>query len=461
MTPRALGSNTSLQRRLCIWLGAGVVACWLAGAAVAGYILQQEIDEVFDSALQEVAQRVLPLAYMELLDRDTLTEELVEPTRIAPVDPHSEYITYVIRDATGRVLLQSHDANPSLLTRDLRKGFQDGPVSRQYTEAAVRESMFVTTSERPGHRGGAIFKAIQSLLWPLLLLLPLSVTATWLLVILSLRPVATFRRAIEARNETHLSPVETEALPTEIRPAAEAVNTLLGRLKRALDAERSFTGNSAHELRTPIAAALAQTQRLLADLPEGRHREQALTIEAALRRLARLSEKLLQLAKAEGGGLLASTPQDLVQALRFVLDDFRRAPGGAERLEVTTPPSGSLLSTLDMDAFAILARNLIENALKHGDDTSAVRVTLSETGDFKVTNRATRLTPEALAGLKRPFARGDTVADGSGLGLTIAAAIARGVGGELNLHSPVPGEADGFEAGLRLPLAADAKLNAS
>ena len=62
-------------------------------------------------------------------------------------------------------------------------------------------------------------------------------------------------------------PVATEGLPDEIATVAASVNALIGRLRGALEAERSFTANSAHELRTPIAAALAQTQRLIAELP--------------------------------------------------------------------------------------------------------------------------------------------------------------------------------------------------
>ena len=60
----------SLQRRLSLGLAIGVTVLWLAGTLAAGLILRGEIDEMFDSALQEVAQRVLPLAYIELLNRD-------------------------------------------------------------------------------------------------------------------------------------------------------------------------------------------------------------------------------------------------------------------------------------------------------------------------------------------------------------------------------------------------------
>ena len=136
------------------------------------------------------------------------------------------------------------------------------------------------------------------LVWPLAVFLPVSLFGIWALVGYALRPVLDLQAEIEARGRGNLSPIAALALPAEIGPVADAVNRLIIRLRRALEAERSFTANSAHELRTPIAAALAQTQRLLTEVPDGPTHEHARTIETALRQLSRLSEKLLQLAKS-------------------------------------------------------------------------------------------------------------------------------------------------------------------
>jgi len=65
-----------------------------------------------------------------------------------------------------------------------------------------------------------------------------------------------------------MQPIETQGLQQEFLPIIASVNHLLERLKAALVAERSFTANSAHEIRTPIAGALAHTQLLRAELPK-------------------------------------------------------------------------------------------------------------------------------------------------------------------------------------------------
>ncbi|MFG1348618.1 HAMP domain-containing sensor histidine kinase [Xanthobacter autotrophicus ATCC 700552] len=444
----------SLRRRLGLWLAASVAALWLAAATVAGLVLQHEIGEVFDSALQEVAQRVLPLAYSELLSREAGDA----PQHMAPIGPHREYITYVVRDGDGRVLLQSSDAELMAIPPSLAPGFRTTDRLRTYTEAAVRGTIVVTTAEDLGHRAAAVRRAVMALIWPLVALVPIALAGVWLAVRLSLKPVLAFRRAIAARGRGNLTPVAADGLPEEMAPVATAVNALMERLRGALEAERGFTANSAHELRTPIAAALAQTQRLLAELPEGAERQRARDVAGALRRLSRLSEKLLQLAKAEGGGLLAEHPAPLGPVLRHVIAELdhqtdrqtdRQTDLGAD-LVVTIPPDGGPVSDLDPDAFAVLARNLIENALKHGAPDRPIDVRLREDG-FEVANRCPVVPADRLAALLRPFERGPTQAEGSGLGLAIAAAVCRGAGLRLDLASPIPGEADGFQVTVRFP----------
>lgn len=432
----------SLQRRLGLGLTLGVTLLWLVAAALAGFAVRHELDEVFDSALQETAQRILPLAVVEILNR----EDAGTPQRIASLQEHEEHLSYVVRDAGGRLLMQSHDADPRLFPAQPRPGFSRNADYRLYAASALRDTLFIEVAEPLAHRREAMLKAMVSLLLPLLLLIPVTLAGAWLLVRASLRGVLAYRAAVAARGAGDLSAIAVAGLPTEIGPLGEAVNQLLERLRRALDAERSFTANSAHELRTPLATLLAQVQRLRREVPAGPLEARAAQIEASLRELARLSEKLMQLARAEGGGLLAETPQNLVPLLAHVAEEL------ANPRLVLTLPTQSVCATIDADAFAILARNLIENALKHGDADQAVSVSLSEQGLLRVVNAGTVVPAPVLAQLTGRFVRGETPASGAGLGLAIAAAIARGVGATLTLASPAGGRSDGFEAAVQFML---------
>ncbi|MCZ8184053.1 MAG: HAMP domain-containing sensor histidine kinase [Beijerinckiaceae bacterium] len=435
-------SGFSLQNRLLWGLGLAIAVGWLVAVAGAGLLVRHEIDEVFDSAMQEVVQRVLPLAYSDILAREA--DDTVEQ-RLPDVGKHEEYITYVVRDGSGRVLLQSHDAEPALFPPGEVTGFRNWNGSRFYTESAVSGSIVVTAMERPGHRASTVRQSVVVLSLPLLLLLPGMIGATIWLVSRSVRPVAAFGAVIASRGEGNLAPIAAAGLPSEIHPVERAVNLLLERLRRTLEAERSLTANAAHELRTPVAGALAQTQRLIADLDHPAHRARAADIEAALLRLARLTEKLLQLAKAEGGNLRSAAEHDLRTIFPLVLADLP----GAGRIECVLPEQ-PILSNVDIDIFAIALRNLVENALKHGPSGEPIRVLLGDDGALSVVNGGPPIATEEFQRLCQRFERGATRAEGAGLGLAIISAIAKGLGGTLTPATTDRGQ--GVEIRLAFPL---------
>jgi two-component system, OmpR family, sensor kinase len=437
----------SLRRRLSIGLAVAITVTWLLAALAGGVIARHELYEAFDSALQETAQRLLPLAALEIFERSGVPSV----RHLATVGKHEEYLTYIVRDQAGNLLLRSHDADPSAFPPAPVKGFRTTSTHRVYGEGSVGDTLLIEIAEPLDHRRKAAFQAMAGLFAPLPLLIPLSVLGVLWFVRRSLRPVVAFAAEIEARGESNLSPVTSEELPDEIGSISDAVTRLMERLRRVLDAERSFTANSAHELRTPIAASLAQTQRLIAETAEGPLHERALQLEASLRHLARISEKLMQLAKAEGGRLLAEAPQDLAPALELVVDEFRRRADGAPPPKLNLHISGELHSLMDADAFAILMRNLIENAIRHGTPDGQIDVMTMEGGVVRVLNAGAVVAPEVLSRLKMRFERGATSAKGAGLGLAIADAIATGAGGRLDLMSPASGHRDGFEADLYLP----------
>lgn len=433
----------SLQRRLSIGLAVGITAMWLAGTFAAGIIIRHELDEAFDSALQETAQRLLPLAVLDIVDRDTAK---TQAHRVAAIGEHEEYLTYLVRDAAGNILLQSHDADPAVFPGKPAHGFRDTTTHRLYGEAAVNRTIFIEIAEPFAHRRMAAFEATIGLFAPLPILIPLSLLAVWWFVRRSMRPILAFRAEIGIRGEGNLSPLSGAELPAEIAPVAEAVSRLMDRLRRALEAERSFAANSAHELRTPIAAALAQTQCLITQAPEGPGRDRARQIEASLRQLAHLSEKLLQLARAEGGSLVSETPQDLLPVLLHIIDEFQQRLGVGNRLVLDWDEQSALNSQIDTDAFATLMRNLIENALEHGQSGGTVVIEVTGDGSIRVINKGNAVPPETLSRLKERFARVGRSDKGAGLGLAIADMIATGAGGRLDLISPATGSEQGFEA---------------
>src|SRR5690606_38449125 len=107
----------------------------------------------------------------------------------------------------------------------------------------------------------------------------------------SLSPLRRFRDGLAARHARDLSPIPVTGLPAEIESLASTFNGLLDRLRAAFDAERRFAANAAHELRTPLAGAIAQAQRLRLETTDATARQRAADIEASLKRLTRRAER--------------------------------------------------------------------------------------------------------------------------------------------------------------------------
>jgi two-component system OmpR family sensor kinase len=110
------------------------------------------------------------------------------------------------------------------------------------------------------------------------------------------------------------------------------------------------------------------------------------------------------------------------------------------------------MSDLDPDAFGILCRNLMENALRHGWDAAPVEVTLNADGWLTVTNDGPLVLLETLDRLTGRFERAGASADDTAPSLCIVAAIADHFGSQLFLKSPCPGASSGFQASLKLPI---------
>lgn len=447
----------SISRRLISGLTAVLALLWLAAAGIAAGIVNHEVNEVFDSALQETAQRLAPLVvngFAEEVDDDEDDER--HETRVVRENlefaEHEEYLVYQVRDAAGHVLLRSHDAPAEGFPAALARGHAEVGDWSFFTERVPPGRLFIQVGEPLSHRREAVYETLGGVLAPLGALIPLAGLVIFWTVRRGLAPVGEVRAALDARGGSNLSPISCEAMPEELAPIIADVNSLLARLEKVLESERAFAANSAHELRTPVAAALAQIQRLAVDLRGTPQQARVDQISQTLHRLGDLVEKLLQLARAEAGIAFSRDPADVMPALRLVVDEVARRGDSGARLRLDTRGRQELWARIDIDAFAIALRNLIDNALHHGREGGPVVVHVADDGTIHVVNGGPPVPPERLATLTRRFERGGAQAPGAGLGLAIVDTILAQSGGALELLSPALGRSDGFEAVLRLDL---------
>ena len=102
--------------------------------------------------------------------------------------------------------------------------------------------------------------------------LPLLALAAWWAVYRGVAPLRRLGRALAARQPQALEPVALDGAPSEMAPMVDALNGLFERIAALMEAERRFTADAAHELRTPIAAIRAQAQVALGEADDAARR---------------------------------------------------------------------------------------------------------------------------------------------------------------------------------------------
>jgi len=439
----------SVTERLTRSLLVGLTVLWLTGVLGSGFVLKHLIDEKSDDELQESGMILMTL--VRHIDDPLVTAALLGETTTSPhATPPHERMVYQIRDRSGQMLLRSSNAPPELLGAALEPGFVDVGAWRVLTLEDREHGHVLQLADPLTERRDALVKSLVWLTVPLAALLAFAVFIVFRASYSLVQQVRRTANAVSRQDPQALGLLPLDGVVTEMRPAVEATNQLLARLAAALEAERSFTYNSAHELRTPIAAALAQAQLLAAQAEETALQEPAAALVAALSRLSRLAERLLALARADGAQALADQWVDLSQVIRLTVDEFsQNAQLRGRSIVAQTAP---VRVRGDLDAIGLALRNLVENALVHGAGGSFIRVTCAESRkgvSLAVVDDGPGVAPTELPSLTKRFARGSGAAQsGAGLGLSIVDTLARRMGAKLVLVSPLDGRRNGFEARL-------------
>lgn len=426
--------KASIGRKLFVNLALMLLALWIGVIFAVAWVIRYETNEVFDSSLQETAQRILPLAIMQLSPERKAV--FLEPSE------HDEYLSYQVVGIQGEILLRSGGAPKETYGVPLAKGFYNINNQVFYVESNHDKSMFVVIAESPGHRTSTLKDALMFLGLPLVVLIPFTGLLVWWSVRNAQRSITRLGGELSSRNSYDLHPISTTELPKELIALGASINSLMLRLKHALESERNFATNSAHELRTPIAAAMAQIDVLKADLI-GEQLQRALDAKKMLSRLESMTVKLLQLARAEAGVALNLVAVDLVAVVRMVMHDYQFKETRPIRL---ISESSGVFIIGDIDAIGIVIQNLLENAYKYASPGTDIIIRIGVEGVLEITNDSVPVPKEMLGVIKERFGRADHSKSGSGIGLAIVETVVAQCYGKFEIESPCYPENRGFKA---------------
>lgn len=267
------------------------------------------------------------------------------------------------------------------------------------------------------------------------------------IVHIGLKPLNRFRDAAIAVTTKNLSTrINPAHLPSELLPLGKAFNGMLDRLDDGIRRLSQFSGDLAHEMRTPLGILLGRTQVALSQQRTKEDLLQALEENVEeIERLNRLVTDMLFLAHADSSSfVLAAKPVEL-STLASEIVDFMELP--AEERGMSFRISGNAIVNVDSSLIQRAITNLVSNAIRYGTPNGVIDLNITSdesTVRFSVINHGEQIPVEHQVRLFDRFYRTEfsraREAGGSGLGLSIVKAIMHLHRGSVEVQSNVHGE---------------------
>jgi len=427
----------SIRRTLFVRLLAGGAVAALLGTAAIYYRAYEEANALFDYQLEQMAF--------------SLRERLVARIDAGALenDEHAHSFVIQIWNAEGTRLYLSHSR--AHMPARVQLGFSNVTTPqgelRVFGLQSARQTVQVA-QPMSARRELAAQLALRTLT-PVALLLPLVALLIWITVGQGLAPLLVLTGELRRRAPGSLAPLAPGRLPEELQPMVAALNDLLTRLERAMQSQRDFVADAAHELRTPLAAVRLQAQNVELAASEAERTASLAQLRSGVDRAVHLVHQLLTLARQEPGAETRPfAPVDVAALAREAVADFSQlaAAGNVDLGLLRDDPV-----TVPGDAVALrtLLSNLLDNAIRYTPAHGRIDVCVSRTPAgalLEVLDTGPGIAADERDRVFDRFYRAPgNEAPGSGLGLAIVKNIAGAHGASVTL-----GERGDARAGLRV-----------
>ncbi len=428
---------------------------WVMGAlcvgapllVLAAYLVTLgEIDEVLDDSLRQTA--------LLLADRDLVGALPTQPAAsTVPFGATESMLIALARRPDGGLLFSSQ---PNVTLRfDAKPGasVQQANGQRWHVFTVVQADRTVQVAQPTQARRETAAESASQLVVPLFG--SIAVIGGLLMAALrrGMKPLGEVNTALGQRTENSLAPLPLQNMPLELMPLVATLNALLHRLGAALQAQRNFVADAAHELRSPVTALQLQLQLLQRATSPAERAVSTAELAAGIARMRHLIEQLLDLSRAVaepgGGAPPKGEPVPLAEIAREVVSRFN-AVAEERGIDLGAKLKSDPVVTGQRWQLEMLLSNLVDNALRHApsggvvdvvvdavDGMPAVRVI--DTGPGLPENERLRVFDRFY---RSPQSSGQVA--GSGLGLAIVRTLAEQHGAQVSLHTGANGR--GLEA---------------
>ena len=256
----------------------------------------------------------------------------------------------------------------------------------------------------------------------------------------ALKPLRAFAAQVERVQPDNLSEINlSEDVPTELQRCSASFNDMIGRLDEGFSAQRQFTGNAAHELRTPLALMQAQIELFASEHPTSQPQTAELLglLQEQTERMSRMTKVLLEMSELHS--VPCEDDIELGPLSEEVLTDL--APLAEHKDIVLNCSGGALIIGSDTLLYRLVF-NLVENAIRYSRPGSTVNVSICDNNSrvfLRVEDQGPGIPKQYRESIFQPFFRLDKSRSraygGAGLGLALVWEIAALHGGTVEVEA--------------------------
>ena len=451
----------SLRRQLLLWLMLPQLVLWLVGGAltyrVALSYAEKGIDQSLTQSVRSLARQVKPIGSGLLIDFPKAAQDIIEQ------DP-KDRVSYMVSSPPGRFLLGNGTLpNPVELTPNTgvpvlynatidKKPMRVALLEVDYGDADAPQRLRVQVAKSLAVQQRITAELVSDILVPLLVLGALLGVVVYGGISRGLIPLKRLQAQLGDRREhslSALSPIEMTEAPQEVHALAGAVNQLLSAVRRSLGQEKRFLSDAAHQLRTPLAGLISQTELAIAEPDPQALRARLTKVLAGAQRSAHLVHQLLSLARNEADVRLQLL--DVAALAREIAREWTpRAL--ATGIDLGFEGEDSLMIHGEKLLLREALSNLIDNAILYSGKGSVVTLRCTQSAGqalIEVEDNGPGLTDSELEHVFERFWRASELPGGCGLGLAIVAEISHRHNGDATAVRAAP---NGLRVTLRLPL---------
>ena len=427
----------SLFGEILDWMLAPLLLLWPISIVATNHVAIYIANQPYDQAL---ADDVNAIARLVKIEGERVTVNLPAAARTLLRSDETDQLLYQVIGPNSRLIHGDREIPWPVLPATIEAGkvlFRDERIEADnvriaYAFIPVKSGLpplIVQVAETLNKRAALSSSIISGVLLPQFAIIPLAVILVYLGLRRGIAPLRLLQERINQRRPSDLSPIPVKRVPDEVRPLVVAFNQMMGRLEENLQAQQRFISQAAHQMRTPLTGLKTQTEIALSESDPAQMRHALELIAESTDRASHMINQLLMLARAEASHekLHSVEPLDLDTLVREVSEEWV-VRAMAKQIDLGFEDCGRPLL---INGVPLLLRelfnNLVDNAIKYtaSGGRVTVRARAGRLAVIEVEDDGIGIPLEEHSSIFERFYRVlGTDAEGSGLGLPIAAEIA-------------------------------------